>query len=867
MADVLGTDLLLLNRPGEKTYKINVSDLPGTGSAGIYVGPTPPYAPGDSDENNGDLWWDTTSGILYIYYVEADTSDSEFSKQWVQAAAAYGSNTVGALDDVNLANGVNDTQALVWDDSNSQWVPGKVGSAYVDLTQANGSNPFSLYRALIGKLPEIDESQMTDQSQANEWFLSAIADLEQRKLDVSAVGIHPQLSDVKVNGLTNFVGDGTQGNPIILSDNTVTDPGGYELSSDTITFENQSPGAFVVFHDENHRANGRRFDQDPGEIGDDGTFSVQLEYLDSPVTIEDAQYVGLLQVGGLYFKWQVDQSGVELEVTVDVVVEGTPFIYNTLHAIPAEASGGTALTTAFEWYSTVDGITLTDLGYSGSTYTIREEDENKNILVKEVITDTSGATIVSESNQVGPVAYDVISAKNPIIVGSSIIPSTLTVIEGPYGDSSSIVVSYQWQRDGIDIPGQTQLFYDLVDDDFEKSITVLEKLDDGHNPVENVSNAIIARYAKIVTNQCTVSGGNKPGSVLSVSGGDVVLGGSGTFTYSYKWYRDNLSTEIPGATSSVYTTTSDDNDKSVFCVKTVTDTITSETKDSTSTAINLSYDPLTATNPGILGRLEVGVTLSAIPGVKDGGSGSYNVAYSWLVNGAEAGTGNSYVVDQEAYDAGAIIVTEITEDGNVPGDIITRNSAPLYVDSSVHVLDDLNDVNVDGAQNGDILIKAGNGWTYADPVALPEVINFAGFIDVNVDSPPSSFTTDGVTYAAAIPGTAYIQHKVDGDGNIVSPTTFNDQWPDIPAGDEIKEGQYIVMGTEGKWHKGGASVGYVQSNFAETDSSSASFILNKPVNVSDFNIDIDYADVSAMPLNIQLLPDLPDPEPDTPDSP
>lgn len=50
----------------------------GGGGASVHVGETPPT----EDVEQGDLWWNSEEGILYIYYVDADTS------QWVQAAGA-----------------------------------------------------------------------------------------------------------------------------------------------------------------------------------------------------------------------------------------------------------------------------------------------------------------------------------------------------------------------------------------------------------------------------------------------------------------------------------------------------------------------------------------------------------------------------------------------------------------------------------------------------------------------------------------------------------------------------------------------------------------------------------------------------------
>ena len=72
MADVLDTDLLLLNRPdanNPKTYKISVSDLP---SSSVSTGDTEP-----SDPKDGDLWWNTTDNTLYVYYNDGNT------EQWV----------------------------------------------------------------------------------------------------------------------------------------------------------------------------------------------------------------------------------------------------------------------------------------------------------------------------------------------------------------------------------------------------------------------------------------------------------------------------------------------------------------------------------------------------------------------------------------------------------------------------------------------------------------------------------------------------------------------------------------------------------------------------------------------------------------
>ena len=47
------------------------------GGANVHIGTSPP-----STAEEGDLWWDNEQGVLYIYYVDPDTS------QWVQAAGS-----------------------------------------------------------------------------------------------------------------------------------------------------------------------------------------------------------------------------------------------------------------------------------------------------------------------------------------------------------------------------------------------------------------------------------------------------------------------------------------------------------------------------------------------------------------------------------------------------------------------------------------------------------------------------------------------------------------------------------------------------------------------------------------------------------
>ena len=59
----------------------------GGGGANVTVSSNPPTSPTPS---NGDLWWDSDIGELYIYYTDGD------SNQWVETSG--GSETVVISD-------------------------------------------------------------------------------------------------------------------------------------------------------------------------------------------------------------------------------------------------------------------------------------------------------------------------------------------------------------------------------------------------------------------------------------------------------------------------------------------------------------------------------------------------------------------------------------------------------------------------------------------------------------------------------------------------------------------------------------------------------------------------------------------------
>ena len=92
----------------------NANDLQRT--ARFTVSATAPTSP-----ENGDAWFDTTSGLTYVYYVDED------SAQWIETGNPNLSYIdLDGLTDVDLT-GLVDGNSLVYDSATSTWIPGEGG--------------------------------------------------------------------------------------------------------------------------------------------------------------------------------------------------------------------------------------------------------------------------------------------------------------------------------------------------------------------------------------------------------------------------------------------------------------------------------------------------------------------------------------------------------------------------------------------------------------------------------------------------------------------------------------------------------------------------------------------------------------------
>ena len=83
------------------------------------------------------------------------------------------------------------------------------------------------------------------------------------------------------------------------------------------------------------------------------------------------------------------------------------------------------------------------------------------------------------------------------ISGTPTEDQTLTA-SNTLGDADGLgVVSYQWQRDGVDIAGATNSTYTLTDADVGRTLTVVAAYTDGQGTNESVSSAGVGPVANV----------------------------------------------------------------------------------------------------------------------------------------------------------------------------------------------------------------------------------------------------------------------------------------------------------------------------------------------------------------------------------
>ncbi|MEX5601200.1 hypothetical protein SM763_23995, partial [Pseudophaeobacter sp. C1-32P7] len=175
---------------------------------------------------------------------------------------------------------------------------------------------------------------------------------------------------------------------------------------------------------------------------------------------------------------------------------------------------------------------------TGATYTLTQDDVGSVITVVASYTDgegtgesvtSSGTSAVSNVNDApsGSVA----------ISGTATMDETLTASNTLADEDGLGTISYQWQRDGVDISVATGNSYTLTQDDVGAAITVIASYTDGEGTIETRSSSATEaiRYGNF-----DIGGSENDDVIRGRYGDDLLKGGAGEDSVIGGWGQDTI---------------------------------------------------------------------------------------------------------------------------------------------------------------------------------------------------------------------------------------------------------------------------------------------------------------------------------------
>lgn len=363
-------------------------------------------------------------------------------------------------------------------------------------------------------------------------------------------------------------------------------------------------------------------------------------------------------------------------------------------------------TFSYQWYSGT-----TKVGTNATTYTTIASDAGNVIVCTITYTDGKGNNESVTSNSITVTAAA--PAGNVLIVGNPYVGQVLSASNTLTDIATGATVNYSWYDSdpstGTPTPISTSLTYLVKLTDVGKQIWLMGSyINTSSAQVAKISLPVTVTAAanNLPTGNLTITGNAIAGSVLTAV--DTIADTDGLGTFTYQWKADYV--DIPGATSSTYTTVIDtatstgDVGKVISCVIRYTDgagNAESVTSINTITVTSAMNHPATG-DITITGILAVGNVLSLTNTVTDtDGLGPFH--YQWKSGTNNVGT-DTATYTTVASDAGKDITCTLTfVDGKGNNESVT--SAPVTISSSIEISSpELNDeygrtvsINSDGS--------------------------------------------------------------------------------------------------------------------------------------------------------------------------
>ena len=393
--------------------------------------------------------------------------------------------------------------------------------------------------------------------------------------------------------------------------------------------------------------------------------SVQVGYIDGQGTSESLTSVEIGPVAN------VNDAPIGLPVITGTTAEDQTLTTDVSGISDADGLG----VFSYQWLR--NGVDIT--GAIAGTYTLGDTDVGAQISVQVSYTDHHGTNESLTSATVGPVAN-----VNDLPIGSVTISGTPTEDQiltagNTLADADGMgAVSYQWQRDGVDIAGATGATHTLGDADVGAVITVAAGYTDAQGTSESVASAGVGPVGNVndlPTGSVTISG--TPGEDQILTASNTLSDADGLGSVSYQWQRDGV--DIASATGTTHTLGDADVGTVITVVAGYTDGQgTSESVTSAGVGPVANVNDAPSGSVTISGVATEDQTLTASNTLADA-DGMGTVSYQWQRNGVDitAATGVTYTPGDADVGAVITVVAGYTDGQGTNESVVSAGVGPV----------------------------------------------------------------------------------------------------------------------------------------------------------------------------------------------
>ena len=161
------------------------------------------------------------------------------------------------------------------------------------------------------------------------------------------------------------------------------------------------------------------------------------------------------------------------------VVSGTDLEGNTLSATAATGDVDVS-SVSYQWQENFGSGFVNIAGATTRNYTLLESDVGATLRIVATSTDSDGNGATSTSAATATIG-DHLTLTQPSITGTTVVGQILSAIApAPTSDNPDATITYQWQRNGVDIPGADGQTYRLTAADVGDTIDVVATATDLH---------------------------------------------------------------------------------------------------------------------------------------------------------------------------------------------------------------------------------------------------------------------------------------------------------------------------------------------------------------------------------------------------